>query len=309
MMPLDNKHIEGMEEPIDQLFSQKFVDQVERARNSVCDEICQELGVRVQDSQYQDIRACYMNKRSVTKEKLCDWLETVCCILNSFAVPSLYSAVPLVERADQLKEEKISDQKTIIDLQKKMIEKNEVEIRAVQTVVKTEMSSYPSMLTKSCTASLAPKKLQAAVKNVADREDRSKSVIIYGLSEPTDHQEQLQGKVEEVLGEIGEKPLVRDCCRVGIKRASGKRPVKFSLSSSDHVAQVIRNARLLRTKEGYESVYICPDRTIEERKAYKKLVQELSMRRKSVLDKVHFIRNNKVVSIDRDSNPGKPGGS
>ena len=190
-----------------------------------------------------------------------------------------------------------------------MIEKNEEEIRAVQTTVKTEMSTYSSMLTKSCTAALAPKKLQAAVKNVADREDRSKNVIIYGLSEPTDQQEQLQGKVEEVLGEIGEKPFVRDCCRVGIKRANSKRPVKFSLSSSDHVAQVIRNAKLLRTKEGYNSVYICPDRTIEERKAYKKLVQELSARRKSVLDKVHFLRNNKVVSVDRDSKPGEPGGS
>ena len=90
MMPLDNRHIEGMEEPIDQPFSNSFVDQVERARNSVCDDICQELGVRdgEQDSLYQDIRACNMTKRSVTKEKLCDWLETVCCILNSYAVPS-----------------------------------------------------------------------------------------------------------------------------------------------------------------------------------------------------------------------------
>ena len=50
-------------------------------------------------------------------------------------------------------------------------------------------------------AALAPKKIQAAVKKVADREDRSRNVIIHGLTETPN--EKLLEKVEEVLTETG----------------------------------------------------------------------------------------------------------
>ena len=76
--------------------------------------------------------------------------------------------------------------------------------------------------------------------------------------------------------------------------------MKLSLSNSDIVQQVLRKARLLRTKEGYKSVYICPDRTVEERRAYKKLVEELRTARKAEPDKFFAIRNNKVVRISDD---------
>ncbi len=93
MLPLDNKHVENLEDPIDQVFHELYVDQVKKARNSVFDEIQHEIKV----NSYQDIRSCYlMNKRSVTKEKLCNWLETVCCILDQFSIPWLDIASPLV---------------------------------------------------------------------------------------------------------------------------------------------------------------------------------------------------------------------
>ena len=57
-----------------------------------------------------------------------------------------------------------------------------------------------------------------------------------------------------------------------------RRPVKFIVSSADHVNQAIRNANKLRAKEGYGSVYICPDRSLEGR-AYKKLVEEVKQKR------------------------------
>ena len=75
--------------------------------------------------------------------------------------------------------------------------------------------------------------------------------------------------VEEVLNKIGEKPSVRDYCPLGAPKENVSRPVKFTLSSSDHATQVIRNASKLYTKEGYRSVYICLDRTAAERRAYK----------------------------------------
>ena len=123
MLPLENRHLEGMEEPIDQIFHGLYVEQVEKATKSVLDEICEEINVG--SDNYRNIRSCYlMNKRSVTKEKLCDWLETVCCILDQFSIPWLNIATPLAEEVQTLKDEKIADQKTIIDLQNNMIDKS-----------------------------------------------------------------------------------------------------------------------------------------------------------------------------------------
>jgi len=44
-------------------------------------------------------------------------------------------------------------------------------------------------------------------------------------------------------------------------------------------AQVLRKAKLLHTKEGYKIIYICLDRSVEERRTFKKLWEELMDRR------------------------------
>ena len=113
----------------------------------------------------------------------------------------------------------------------------------------------------------------------------------------------LTDEVGKVLKEIDEKPVMRDCVRVGVKRSGDTRPrpIKFSLSNSDHVAQVLRSAKRLHTKEGFKSVYICPDRTVQERKSFKILLDQLREKRKSEPNRTHFIRNNRIVSSDRNS--------
>ena len=83
--------------------------------------------------------------------------------------------------------------------------------------------------------------------------------------------------------------------------------MKFSLKSQAHVTQVLKDARKLRLIDGFRSVYICPDRSIEERKAYKKLVEEVKMKRENETDKVHFIRHNKVVSHSKNCKPLRSG--
>ena len=149
---------------------------------------------------------------------------------------------------------------------------------------------------------MTSKKIQAAVKSASDRDDRSRNVKIYGVEEAD--QEMLSDKVSEILQEIGEKPTVQDCCRVGLKKGTiTPRPVKFSLSSSDLVDQVLRKARLLRTKEGFQSVSVCPDRSVEERRAYKRLIEELKKKRQAEPDKFYIIRNNKIVSTAESSTP------
>ena len=95
---------------------------------------------------------------------------------------------------------------------------------------------------------------------------------------------------------------MRDCVRVGVKRSGDTRPrpIKFSLSNSDHVAQVLRSAKRLHTKDGYKSVYLCPDRTVQERKSFKKLLDQLKEMRESEPNRTYYIRNNRIVSSDKN---------
>ena len=73
------------------------------------------------------------------------------------------------------------------------------------------------------------------------------------------------------------------------------RPIRFTVGSSDHAAQVIRKARNLRTIDGHSSVYISPDRAIEERRAYKQLFDQIKLNKLAEPDKVFAIKINKIV--------------
>ena len=300
MLPVENDHVDGLEGIGETAFKELNVRQINAARDSVFADMCKELNV----TNGRHIQACNLKKKSVTKEKLVGWLETVWYIFDSFCVPLLDNAARIVDRIDELREDKIDDQAKIIELQRDLKAKRDNELKAVHETVHNEMKSYSSVVAKSCSAALAPKKIEAAVRKVSDKDDRSKNVIIYGVEE-TDN-EIVKEKVETILEEIGEKPLVRDCCRVGVKKSAVRipRPIKFSLSNSDHVNQVLRSARQLHSKEGYRSVYICPDRTAEERRAHKKLIELLKEKRKTEPNRTHFIRNSKVMSFD--SNSGGP---
>ena len=113
MLPVQNEIVDFMDDIDGQDFKEIWVKQIVDARNSIFSEMCKELNI----TSHHHIQECYLNKRSVTKEKLIRWLETVCFILDSHAVPLLQNALPVVVRIDELREEKIEDQSTIIKLQ------------------------------------------------------------------------------------------------------------------------------------------------------------------------------------------------
>ena len=159
------------------------------------------------------------------------------------------------------------------------------------------------MVSQSCKAALAQKKIAAAVNKVNDKEDRSKNVVIYGMQGASG--EDISERVEELLTEIDEKPRIQNCCRIGVVKPDTCRPIKFTLSSNDHVRRILKKSKSLRTKEGFKSVYICPDGSVEE--AFKKLVEELKQKRISEPGYVHTIRNNKISNVLRDSEPVKTG--
>jgi len=86
--------------------------------------------------EYRDLVLKNLNKRSGFLKKLCDWLQTVCYILNRYAAPHLQLAAERVDKQNILL---IAEQKNVIDLQKKLIEKKDEELKSVQTTVQTEM--------------------------------------------------------------------------------------------------------------------------------------------------------------------------
>ena len=242
---LDSKHFSDLERPTDGQFLKRYVDQIQKARTSLFDEMVTEIAPN--HDTYQMIQKRYMMvRKNVTKEKLSEWLQTACLILDQFCLPSLQNAATIV---DSLRTEKSSDQQRIIDLQNQVINKQEEQLNSVKRTVETEMKTYSAAVTKSCAAALAPKRIEAAVKKATDRDDRSRNVVLYGVSEVIN--EPVQKSIEKVLCNIGEKPMIQDACRLGSKKTDKPRPIKFSLSSTDHVNQVLRNAKKLRLVESY----------------------------------------------------------
>ena len=133
LQPLENEHVKNLDQPSENvIFHRTFVDQVKKARNSVFGDICMETCV----PEYSDIRLKnLLAKRSVTKEKLASWLETVCCILDEYAISGLDEAALVSEEVESLKNEKISDERSIISLQSQLTEKHEDGVKSVQSKV------------------------------------------------------------------------------------------------------------------------------------------------------------------------------
>ena len=71
----------------------------------------------------------------------------------------------------------------------------------------------------------------------------------------------VQKKIFDILAVIEEKPYIEDCCIV--EKAVKYRPIKITMSCSDHANQLLRKCKELPTKEGFKSIYICPDRSFQ----------------------------------------------
>ena len=318
MYPLNNKYMEMLDDTMKECdydaedgfgYRYCYFSQILESRNMIFDEMCKKTGV----TDYKDLQFAHLKKQSISKDQLCEWLETVCCVLDSYAAPVMGQAQLKIEKLtkenDQLKNEKISDQQRIIELQQQVIEKKDVELQSVklsvQSTVETEMKTYASAISSTCSKALAPKKLTAALKSAAVEEDRSRNLVIYGLKE--EKEEQLEQKIHSVLLHLDEKPRIISSCRMGKEAADGApapsrvKPIKFTLAETSHVRQILRKTKLLRTVEGYKDVYICPDRSAESRLAYKKLLDQLKQKRIEEPFKNHVIKNNMIMSSEKPS--------
>ena len=85
MLPLGNEFVDDIDSDVgeDGIFKADYVKQVKDATESVF--LNMRIACKVTDS--VNIRSCYLNKSSITKAQLVEWLETTVCLLNSYAVP------------------------------------------------------------------------------------------------------------------------------------------------------------------------------------------------------------------------------
>ena len=226
---------------------------------------------------------------------MAEWLHTAIFLLEQCCLPLMSSAKKTVE---QLQEEKICDQRTVIELQDKLISKKDRKLGAVSQTVEKELKSYSSVLQQSCTTALSPKNIATAVQKITKEEDRTKEVLVFGVDEEAS--ECVTSKVTTILEQLEEKPRIRGCRRIGqrVTNVDTKRPIIFSVNSTDVVYQILRKAKRLREIEGFKTVYISPNRTPEERISRQKLVNDLKQRRSSDPSGRHFIRKGKIVKAD-----------
>ena len=271
----------------DDRFTGDYVKQLKNTCSNLFSDVCKTSGVNL------NVDSNCLNKNGITKAQLAEWLTATIYLLDHCCLPLMDIAV---EELDVLKNEKIAEQKKIIQLQEQVIEKKEEELNTVKKTVQSELQLYSSVVKQTCSDALTPHKIASVVTKVNREEDRSSNVVVFGLAE--EEQEDLNSKVNVLLEQLEEKPKIMNCCRLGKSKSHLARPIKFSVSSSNIVYQILSKAKKLKDTEGYQSVYIAPDRSPEEQAERQKLVAELKKKRLSDLQKHYVIRKGAVVLID-----------
>ena len=243
-----------------------------------------------------------------TKPVLSCWLEEARDIMDRQQV----MMSDMKEVIDLLKIEALSDKEKVIRMQDKLLQCKDEQLTTLQSTVKAtvestvhstvqkEIKSYSAAVSqKNCGPVLTPASLQKVVVKAIEEDDRSKNLLVFGLLE--EEGEQIEETIGEIFAELDEKPRVT-ACRIGKKSPGASsvcRPVKVSLASSISARQILSKTRRLKQMERRKSVYICPDRSPEERAARKGLVSELKKITAEQPDREHFIRHGTVFSKDK----------
>ena len=116
---------------------------------------------------------------------------------------------------------------------------------------------------------------------------------------PEQENEEIGSAVAGVFEALGERPRA-EACRLGKEKTDKSvRPVKVTVANSTVVSQILSKARKLRKVSGFESVFVCPDRSIEQRAKQKLLVTDLKRLVKEQIDKKHFIRDGEIRRADK----------
>ena len=245
------------------------------------------------------------NTKKVLKEQLAEWLQEAVKIVQQQSNMILKFETTV----EQMKIELIADQAKLIIAQDKLLQHQQDQLfelksavkSTVQDTVQEEIKSYSEAVgsqNSKIEAIQVEESVKLAVRSAIREDDRSKNVMIFGLAETEN--EQISNKVADLLNELGENTRV-SASRVGVKKSGstpGHRPVKCTLTSTTAVHQILLKSRQLKLLDNYKSVFICPDRTPEERAARRALVAELKAANTKQPNHKHYIKHGKVHSIE-----------
>ena len=201
-----SKYLEGIGDTgigTDNHFGKVNLREVQRVCNTMVSDICRVYGC----DDLEKLLPEALIKTNVVKAQMAEWLYTAIDPLNHCCLPLMSSARRTIEN---LQEEKICGQTTVIELQKKLINKKDDELGLVSQTVQKELKTYSSALQQSCSTALSPKNIATAVKTITKEEDRTKEVIVFGVEEETDADECVTTKVSGILEQLDEKPRITD---------------------------------------------------------------------------------------------------
>ena len=245
------------------------------------------------------------NTKKVLKEQLAEWLQEAVKIVQQQSNMILKFETTV----EQMKIELIADQAKLITAQDKLLQHQQDQFFELKSAVKStvqdtmqeEIKSYSEAVgsqNSEMEAIQVEESVKLAVKSAIREDDRNKNVMIFGLAETEN--EQISNKVADLFNELGENTRV-SASRVGVKKSGstpGHRPVKCNLTSSTAVHQILLKSRQLKLLDTYKSVFICPDRTPEERAARRALVAELKAANTKQPNHKHYIKHGKVHSSE-----------
>ena len=120
---------------------------------------------------------------------------------------------------------------------------------------------------------------------------------MYGLPESTDSNDCDQ--IKGVFQELGEAPVVSKVERLG-RSGERVRPVRVVMRNREAARTVLGKSAQLKDSDSYQTVYIAPDRTVEERAERRVLVTRLRERRESEPEKIWRIRRGSVVASEAE---------
>ena len=209
-------------------------------------------------------------------------------------------------KLDSMKDEKIELQGQLIDSKN-----DQTVVNSVQKTVKTEMQkSWADVAKKNIAQSkiITAKPVKEAVRAVNEEEERSKNLIVYGVKEAEDGDQEdvlsdgLMNKVVKCIHEAtvgGSWSGAVNITRIGKMEPNKTRPLKVEFDSSTEVEMILKHAHKLKANSEFRTVYLSPDRTSEQRQSHNKLVKKMKEMINQDNSKYYFIRDNKVNFVEK----------
>ena len=171
----------------------------------------------------------------------------------------------------------------------------EIDSVTESSITHTETNDHSSTTTSATTT-------LNILDELADRERRSKNLIVYNLIEPSDSKADTP-KIKELLNTVfGHDVNLSRISRLGRRNESKPRPLLISFDDVVVKGTLLSQSGKLRNFDQYKNVYLAPDRTKMEQEKHQKLVNELKHRRSNGEQNL-AIRNGVIVTVTRRVQP------